>query len=134
MSSADRLNRSNGPEFFSELLAIITSALRDSTGLASTSPDKAAEEIVKRIAKYYGGQRVYVPKGTYGHALPWYAVAERNWKIFREYTGTRPPFDELCARYQISRSRLYQILHWCRDELEARRAREEQTGGRLRAD
>lgn len=82
-------------------------------GLEAARADDLAHEIVGRIVREWGGRRIDLPRGRWGRTtLLWYQQHRRNLRIFREYDGTNRR--EICARYGISSSRLYQIIHGVR--------------------
>ena len=70
--------------------------------------------IASRMADRWGGQTLYFPKGNWnGGRSRWFQLAERDWKIFKEFDGTNR--DAICQKYGISRSRLYQIINAVRE-------------------
>lgn len=94
----------------------------------SHSPEKAAElaiAIVRHVASTWGGEWLRIPKGTWNRhgKLLWFELKERDWTIYRQYTGSLASRQSICAAYQISEQRLYQILAACREEIAARRQR-----------
>lgn len=87
-------------------------------GLERRRADELAHEIVGRIVAEWGGRKVQLPRGRWGKtSLLWFQQRRRNLRIYREYDGTNRR--EICARYAISSSRLYQIIHDVRTSLKS---------------
>lgn len=85
-------------------------------GLTQQKADELAVALADIMAERWGGSMVYFPKGTWnGNALKCFQLAERDWQIYRESNGRN--HQELCERYAIGSSRLYQIIAACRRHL-----------------
>jgi len=74
-------------------------ALRTETGLQGEYAAMIAAALVRGMRKQLGGQRVYIP--TYP------ANEQRDTAIRQRFNGQNAA--ELCAEFDISRTRLYQI-------------------------
>jgi Mor family transcriptional regulator len=101
MNDGLKLN-SKGPEFLLYLVHHLASVLQEGGLTAESAKDMAIASAV-RMAEQCGGQSIYFPKRTLCFKLE-----ERDWNIYREYNGTNR--NEVCAKYGIARSRLYQII------------------------
>lgn len=76
------------------------------------------QEIAKRIAQVLGGCRVNIPTGTWnGQSLMCFEMSKRDLAIYRSFNGQNR--EEILARYQISKARLYQIIAAVSDRLQA---------------
>jgi Mor family transcriptional regulator len=107
MNSGSNL-KSKGPEFLLDLVHHTAGVLRKA-GMSSDSAQDLAVAVATRVAEQWGGHGIYFPKGTWnGRAALCFKLEERDWKIYREYDGTNR--HEVCARHDISPSRLYQII------------------------
>lgn len=81
--------------------------LQHQGGVPAEQAASLALAIVTCLAETHGGERV--PKGNWNGRSPmWFQLAERDWNIYREYNGNN--WQEVCAKHNISRARLYQIL------------------------
>lgn len=101
--------------------------LADLAGLAAdellaggvVSADRArhlGHAIAARVARIYGGEQVYVPKGSWNQStLLWTERWERDLAIYRAYDGAN--CDAVCKRYQVGRSRLYKIISRVAEQL-----------------
>lgn len=78
----------------SEFAAIV----REEIGMHEVFATQIAAAIVRGMRQRYGSQRIYIPSPDRG---------ERDQAIRREFHGSNA--SEVCRRYSISRSRLYQI-------------------------
>lgn len=118
MNNAPLKKTAKGPEFLADLMDQAMQILQSQGG---HSPEKAAElamALVTHVADTWGGDQVRIPTGRWnGGKLLWFQLAERDWQIYREYTGTLASRQAICARYGISQSRLYQIIAACRAAL-----------------
>ncbi len=106
-------NSSRGPEMLLDLADQAAEILRDVGNLAPETASELGMTIAKRMAEQWGGRQFYFPKGV------WFDLDQRDWQIYSEYDGTNR--QEICRRYSISPSRLYQILHAVRRQLRGRR-------------
>lgn len=78
--------------------------LRNERGLHERDAFDMARCLVDGMRQRYGG----VQLGRRGLYIPAPSKAERNAQICREFNGTN--CDEVCRKYGIKRSRLYQII------------------------
>lgn len=81
------------------LHAQMTDILREATGLSEHLASAFAEALVVVMRARLGGQELYVP------------IADRDARdraIREQFNGRNR--DEMCRKYRISRSRLYQIV------------------------
>lgn len=76
----------------------ITQIMRAETGLHESLASLFAAAAVTGLRRTHGGTSIYIP--SIGNA-------ERDRSILREFNGTNAR--EICQRYDISRSRLYEI-------------------------
>jgi len=76
----------------------LTQIMRTETGLHESLASLFAAAAVTGLRRNHGGASIYIP--SIGNT-------ERDRAILREFDGTNP--HEICQRYDISRSRLYQI-------------------------
>lgn len=75
-------------------------ALRTETGLQGEYAVMIASALVRGMRKQLGGQRVYIPT--------WHQNDLRDADIRRRFNGQNRA--ELCAEYDITSARLYQIV------------------------
>lgn len=109
MSSYIRRYNSKGPELLIDMVDQAAETLSTVGGLAPSVADALAVAITNKMAQAWGGQFIYFPKGNWnGGALTYLDLEERDWQIEREYNGTNRK--EICTQYNISSSRLYQII------------------------
>lgn len=94
--------KSKVPEFFLYLVHHLASILQEGGLPAESAKDMAIASAV-RMAEQCGGQSIYFPK-----RILCFKLEERDRNIYREYNGTNR--NEVCAKYGISKSRLYQII------------------------
>ncbi|GEM_PF-877646 len=100
---------SKGPELLLDLVYQSADLLQKMAGLPPRAAQDIAVAIATRMAEKWGGDAIYIPKGTWnGRAALCFKLEERDWKIYREYNGTNR--EEVCARHGISTSRLYQVI------------------------
>lgn len=108
MSSYVRYN-SNGPELLIDMIDQVADVLSTQGGIPASTAAELAIIAVDRFARSRGGCLVYIPKGTWnGGSLTCFQLQERDIQIEREYVGSNR--DEICAKYGIRKSRLYQII------------------------
>ena len=106
-----------GPEFILELVHNSATVLRNA-GLSSESAKDIAIEIAMSQAERWGGHQIYFPKakGTWNsRQLFCTKMEDQDWKIYHEYNGTNR--QEICKKYGIKRTRLYQIVKACRQKI-----------------
>lgn len=87
----------------------VAETLSSAGGLTPAASETLAIAITNKMAKAWGGQFIYFPKGTWnGGPLTCFELEARDWKIEREYNGANRK--EICAKYDISAARLHQIV------------------------
>jgi Mor family transcriptional regulator len=73
------------------------------------APEVAAEigfRVAEFLRGHWGGQKIYIPKGIS------FSVSRRDIEIYGRFRGTNAL--ELCREYDITNTRLYQIVHTVR--------------------
>lgn len=112
---------SEGPEFILDLVHHSADVLRKA-GLPAELVKDLAIEIAMSQAEKWGGHQIYFPKGrgTWNSRLLFCTqMEEQDWQIYREYNGKNR--QELCTRYGIKKTRLYQIIKICHQKILERR-------------
>jgi Mor family transcriptional regulator len=106
MCKANRETRT--PEFLASLIEIAVEEL-GVTGLDAEQRQQVAVNIASRVARDFGGEQVYVPKGTLNRwSKLWHEIADRNARIRERYNGRNGA--DLCASHSISRGHLFRIV------------------------
>jgi Mor family transcriptional regulator len=77
----------------------IAEALRTEVGLVPEFANPIAAKLTSYLRRRLGSQSIYIPAP---------GRAERDLAIYREFDGTNAA--AVCARHNIGRSRLYQIV------------------------
>lgn len=77
----------------------LTAIVRDEIGMNEHFASQVAEALMRGLRKKLGGQEVYIPV---------HDRRARDEAIRAEFNGRNQA--EICRRYRISRSRLYQIV------------------------
>lgn len=109
MSSSYIRYSSKGPELLIDMVENMAEMLATQGGLSQPVASELAVAIANQMAKNWGGRLIYFPKGTWnGGELTCFQIDERNLQIEREYNGTNR--DEICAKFNVSPGRLYQII------------------------
>jgi Mor family transcriptional regulator len=80
--------------------------VREEIGMNERFANDVASALVRGMRKRYGGQTLGRRGAIY---VPAPDKTERNTAIRAEFNGTNAA--QVCTRYQISRSRLYQIVN-----------------------
>ena len=78
--------------------------LREDQGLHERQAYDMARSLVQGLRKRYGGMQL----GRRGLYIPAPSKAERNAQICHDFNGTN--LSEVCKRYGIKRTRLYEIV------------------------
>lgn len=84
------------------LLYIITAALQHEMGMPERDASRIAEGMLRWMAPQVGGDVLYCPKTLASDRIA------RDEAIRREFNGRNR--EEVCQRYGVSKSRLYQII------------------------
>ena len=82
-------------------------------GVARDVAEQIAGEVTEYIRRHWGGQQIYVPKGTR------YDLTARDVEIYEKFNGRN--FAELCRDYHLTEVRLRAIIR------EMRRKRRERS-------
>lgn len=101
---------------YPELLRDVADHITNVLAAHGINPDLAVEagrEAAEFLRGHWGGQNVYMPKGTL------YELSERDLEIWDRWNGRNVL--ELCREYDISRQRLYQIIAAAREREVAKR-------------
>lgn len=114
------------PEFLQQLADHAAQVLHEQGDLDAATACELSQAIAARIASVFGGSRVYVPHGTYGRKLTCFELTARDLEIFRQFNGKNR--DDICRRYQISKTRLYKIIATVRAHVRARAPRDLRIG------
>lgn len=96
-----------------EILLVIAESIGsqlESNGIASDKAATVAVAAAKAVMHTFGGENVYIPKGTYVE----FSRRDREMVELLSHLTIR----EVCSRYNITQRRLYQILHAVRDGVE----------------
>lgn len=108
MSSVVRY-KSAGPETLLNMVDQVAEVLVTEGGVPAKTATALAIAIANRMGREWGGDFFYFPKGTWnGGKLTCFELEERNRRIAIEYNGAN--LIEVCAKYNISSTRLYQII------------------------
>ncbi len=89
-----------------EILTALEELVRDSIlkqGLSTEAANEIAFEAVGEIAKRFGGEEVYFPKGIL------LSMARRNKQIFKELDNGAS-IKSLARKYSVSERRILQII------------------------
>lgn len=89
------------PEILNDLVDHVAGLLVK-RGIDRKQATEIAAEAAEFLRAHWGGQTVYVPKGTL------FELSERDLKIWEKWNGHNVL--QLCREFQITRQRLYQIL------------------------
>lgn len=77
----------------------LTSIVRDEIGMNEHFASQIAEALLRGLRRRMGGQEIYIPAQD---------LRVRDRAIRAEFNGRNR--DELCRRYEVSRTRLYEIV------------------------
>ena len=97
-------------ENYPEILADLSDHLTElciKRGVGAEQAAVLAREIMEFLRQHWGGQKIYVPKGRL------FELRERDIEIARRYNGRNRA--ELCREYDLTESRLLQIIHAVRE-------------------
>jgi Mor family transcriptional regulator len=97
------------PELLMDICEHSTAILTDMGGLDPKQAKDLGNAIAVKMANLWGGQMIYFPKGA------WMELARRDLEIYREFDGTNRA--ALMKKYNVSRTRLYEIVNAVRQEL-----------------
>lgn len=100
------------PELLSDVADHLTNVLA-ALGIDREVAAEAGREVAEFLREHWGGQNVYLPKGTL------FDLSERDVEIWEKWNGRNVL--ELCREYGITRQRLYQIIAAVRDREVAKR-------------
>lgn len=95
------------PEVLKDLADVVAD-LFVARGMDPDDAAKAAMETADKIREYWGGQKIYIPKGVS------FTLSRRDIEIYGKWTSKRATDLELCREYDITHTRLYQIIHQVR--------------------
>ncbi|MDD2998368.1 MAG: Mor transcription activator family protein [Candidatus Riflebacteria bacterium] len=96
-----------------EILVVIAEQVGsqlESDGVSSDRAALLALNAAKTIMQTFGGENIYIPKGTYVE----FAKRDREMVALLAHLNMR----EVCSRYNITQRRLYQIMHAVYDGVE----------------
>lgn len=96
-----------------EILLVIAEEIGtqlENDGIASDRAAALALNAAKTVMQTFGGENIYVPKGTYVE----FTKRDREMVALLSHLTMR----EVCARYNITQRRLYQIMHAVYDGVE----------------
>lgn len=96
-----RASRNNNRSALSVIGAEVVRTLKNN-GIDRQKAESVSEQIICRLAEQFGGRQIYIS------AHRRIALVKRDRLIRSRYSGRNG--HELCRRYDISRTRLYQIL------------------------
>lgn len=77
-------------------------------GMEADEAVKAGMDAADRVREYWGGQKIYIPKGVS------FTLSQRDLEIYHKWTSKKATDLELCRHYDITHTRLYQIIHQVR--------------------
>lgn len=89
------------PELLSDVADHLTNVL-SAHGIDRGLAESAAREAAEFLRAHWGGQNMYIPKGTL------FELSERDLEIWNKWNGTNVL--DLCREYDVSKQRLYQII------------------------
>lgn len=101
---------------YPELLADLADQIATKLVEHGFDMEKAADvgfSIVEYVRTHWGGQGVYIPKGDS------YVIDQVHLEIFEQFNGSN--HNQLAARYNLSRQRIYQIVKIVRTNLMKKR-------------
>ncbi|HNX76075.1 MAG TPA: Mor transcription activator family protein [Candidatus Rifleibacterium sp.] len=96
-----------------EILLIIAESIGtqlEADGIAADRAAAFAINAAKTLMQTFGGENIYIPKGTYVE----FTKRDREMVALLSHLKMR----EVCARYNITQRRLYQIIHAVYDGIE----------------
>lgn len=97
------------PGLLADLAGLVADELVESGTTATDRARHLGHAIAARLAKVYGGEAVYIPKGSWNQStLLWTERWERDLAIYRAYNGSN--CDAVCKHYQVGRRLLYKII------------------------
>lgn len=98
---------SNYPDMLAELSDHFVAQFT-ARGFDAETAARLGREATEVIRCQWGGQTVYVPKGTE------YALSQRDLEIFNKFNGSN--VSNLCQQYRLTDARIYQIIKAVRKE------------------
>ena len=90
------------PQTLADLVDIMEDHLVRNCENEQVQARRLARELAVVLAKYFGGQPIYIPKGKQ------LTLAIRDTQIWHEFRGKN--INELARRYQLTHMRIYDIV------------------------
>ena len=113
------LPAAQAPEFLRVVVDFAAEVLARETSLDEATAIEIGQKIALRIAETYRGWYFRIPAGTWNRgSLNCFELHKRDLQIYREFNGSN--LVEVMAKYGLSKTRLYQIVHAVRDRLKAK--------------
>jgi Mor family transcriptional regulator len=100
-------DQDRAPELLADLIAKSADYLTRQTSLTQEEAHKVARAIAKNMAKDWGGQQIYFPKGLL------LELSERDQELYRKFNGTNQA--ALAREYGYSEQWVYRIIKSVRD-------------------
>jgi Mor family transcriptional regulator len=94
--------KSKAAELLLDLAAQCALVLRDITGIDAEKAELVGQEIAVSMAKHWGGQNLYFPKGLS------FQVSQRYLEIYNEFNGRNHA--ELAMKYDLTVQWVYRII------------------------
>jgi Mor family transcriptional regulator len=103
----------NYPELLVDIAQEVARALTELGAVETAKGEEIGLQIAERIRARFGGIQHYIPKGD---AVD---IAKRDWEIYAKFDGTNSA--ELAIEYDLTDTRIRQIVKACKDEDQRRR-------------
>lgn len=115
-----------GPELLLEMVDHVAQIMVEEAGVDPVTAREVAIRCAVRLAETWGGQFIWFPRprphdGSTEHRLNWFELQARDLEIYRTFRGNNQ--GEVCERFGISRTRLYEIIGHVRIQSRAQLAR-----------
>jgi Mor family transcriptional regulator len=92
------------PEVLKDLADVVAELFQE-RGMEPEEAAKAGMDTADKIREYWGGQKIYIPKGVS------FTLSKRDVEIYGRWKDRKATDLELCRQYDITHTRLYQIIH-----------------------